>query len=58
VIRLEGVQLQDQFAVPDQPLILISPVIAAAPQKALIPSAAGFHVGDGDKGLRAHPELS
>jgi hypothetical protein len=28
--------------------------MAATAQQALVPSAAGFHIGDGDQRLRAH----
>jgi hypothetical protein len=51
VVDVKAVQLEDQPAVGDQPLIFRTPVRAPAAEEALIPLAANFHVGHRDEGL-------
>lgn len=51
---LEMMQLEDQLAIADQPLIVRAAVVALAAQEVLIPAAAGLDISDGDHRLRAH----
>jgi hypothetical protein len=55
VLYFEAVQLKDKLAIRDQLLIFGAPMIAAAAQQTLIPSATCFHIGYGDERLRTHP---
>lgn len=55
VFYFEAVQLKDELAIRDQPLIFGAAMIARAAQQTLIPSAACFHIGYGDERLRTHP---
>ena len=50
----ETMQLQDEFSILDQLLILPTPVSPAAAQQTLIPLTAGFNIGDTDERLGAH----
>jgi len=54
VFDFKTVQLQNELTVLHQLVVVASAVGAAAPEQALIPSAAGFDVGDADKRLRTH----
>ena len=54
VVGFEGVQLEDEFAFRDQAFIDGASVIALATQETLVPTAAGFHIGDGYEGLGPH----
>ena len=56
VVRFEAVQLQNKLAVPDQTLIDPTPMVAPATEHALVPTAAGFHIGYGDERLGTHHE--
>jgi hypothetical protein len=47
-------ELQDQPAAPNQPLILSASVSALEPKEALIPTTARLDIADAKKGLRAH----
>ena len=54
MLHLKAVQLQDELTALHQLLIVASAVGSAASEQALIPSAAGFDVGDADQRLRTH----
>src|SRR6185437_4587198 len=54
VLHFEAVQLQNEGAILDQLLVLLSAVGSAATQQALIPAAARFDIRDADKWLRSH----
>jgi len=54
VLNSELMQLKNNLAVPDQLFVLRAAMVALATQQTLIPSAARFHIGDGDEGLRTH----
>jgi hypothetical protein len=51
---LEPVQLQDQYPVDEQLLVLSTAVTASSVQHLLIPPAALPYVGDGNHRLRPH----
>lgn len=51
----EPVQLEDNLSIRNQLLVLGASMITAAPEQALIPAAACFHVGDGNERLGTHP---
>jgi hypothetical protein len=57
VVGAPGVELEDELAVPDQPLVLRTAVAALTCQKLPVPAAARFHVASGDEGLHAHGML-
>jgi hypothetical protein len=54
VFHFEAVQLKDKLAIRNQLLICRAPVIAAATEQTLIPSATCFHIGHGDQRLGTH----
>jgi hypothetical protein len=54
VFGIEAVQLQHELIVEAEALVVRAAVIAAEAKEALIPAAAGFDVGHGDKGLGPH----
>ncbi len=54
VFHFKAVQLKDQLAIRDQLLVLGASMKTPAAQQALVPSAAGFHIGYCDKRLRSH----
>jgi hypothetical protein len=55
VCCFEAVQLQHKLAIRDQLLVSGPAVIALAAEQTLIPSAACFHIGNGNERLKAHP---
>lgn len=54
VLHVEAVQLKGKLSVPEQLLICGAPMTALTAQQTLIPTAACFHIGHGDKRLRTH----
>lgn len=48
VLDFEAVQLKDKLPVRDQLFVTGASMIAPAAEQALIPSAAGFYIGNGD----------
>lgn len=56
VLYFEAVQLKDKPAIRYQTLIFGAAMVAPQTQQTLIPSAACFHVGNGDERLRTHPQ--
>jgi len=54
VLDFEAVQLKHKLPVRDQLFVTGASMIAPAAQQALIPSAACFHIGNGDQRLRTH----
>ncbi len=55
MVHVEAVQLKDKLPIRDQLFIGGAPMIAPAAQQTLVPSAASFHIGNGDQRLRMHP---
>jgi hypothetical protein len=51
---LPPVQLQDEFAVQFEPLVIRSAMRAPHAKQPLIPAAAGLHIADADQRLRTH----
>ena len=54
MLNLEAVQLKNQGAVGDEPLVLGSTMGALAAEQTLIPAAARLDVGYGDQWLGTH----
>jgi hypothetical protein len=54
MFHFEAVQLKDKLPIGNQLFICGATMIAQASQKALVPSAAGFHIGYSDQRLRTH----
>ena len=54
VFHFEAVQLKDKLTIGDQLLVCGATMITLAAQQSLIPSAASFHIGHGNEGLRTH----
>src|SRR6185312_176631 len=54
VFGLEAVKLQHEAILEAEALVARAAVVAAETKKALVPTAAGLDVSDGDEGLRAH----
>jgi hypothetical protein len=48
--------LKDQLAVRNQPLVVRATMITLAAQKALVPLAARFHIGNGNERFGAHTD--
>lgn len=54
MLDFKAVQLQDKRSIFHELLILLAAVSTAATEQALVPAAAGFDIGNANKGLRAH----
>lgn len=57
VLDLEAMELKNQHAVGNEPLVLGPAMGAPTPEETLIPAATRFDVGDGDQGLRTDGHL-
>ena len=58
MLRFEPVQLENKLAVGNELLVGRAAMDAPAPEQTLIPSAAGFYVGDRDERLRAQSDTT
>ncbi len=54
MLDCETMQLHHKLPIGYKPLVLTAAMVALHTQQTLIPSAACFHVVDGDEWLRAH----
>jgi hypothetical protein len=58
VCDLKAVELEYEFAIPDQPLVFRPAVGTVTAEEMLIPATARFHIRDCYEGLGAHPKTS
>ena len=54
MLDFKAMQLKNQLIVCNQLLVMGAAVSTRAAEQALVPTAAGFHIGDGDQRLGTH----
>jgi hypothetical protein len=57
MLHLPAVQLKNQPAIRNEPLIIWPPVVTLTTKEPLIPTAARLNIARANKGLRSHTKL-